>query len=366
MGKRELLLVVIFVVIGAVVYQATAPPAPEGSRGFSLTEMFRAARSGMGERNARRLETREVELTLPDDVGILALDDFRGRVTITGSERLDLRARLDATLHGVDEADLDQQAETLRLSGDIQGADATLAVGWRDMGAPPDYVLTIEVPARLRVRLGGRGTAEVSATAGLDLREYRGDVLALQLSGPISGLHRDGRAEFGAGAVLDFETRRGTVRAPGPAAVSLKALMSDIEVMDAGGPVTIDQTRSTLEILRAAGPVTITGTGGTLKLREVTAPVEITAERLTVSTTMAAAVPMRIAVENDDVDVTLPAGGVTVEASTAGGDLRVPGDLEVVEHEGRRSATGAVNGGGPLVSLTVQRGTLTVRRSPGS
>ena len=32
MGKRELLLVLVFVIVGAVVYQATAPPPEPGTR----------------------------------------------------------------------------------------------------------------------------------------------------------------------------------------------------------------------------------------------------------------------------------------------------------------------------------------------
>ncbi len=366
MGKRELLLVVAFVIVGAILYQATAPPAPEGSRGFSFTDMFRAARSEMGERNARRDERRHVQLDIPEQVDTLELEDFPGRIVIEGADRADLEATLEATLHGVDEVDLDGQAALLRLSSDIREARVVLTATRRETGARPDYVLTIHLPERLKVRVGGRGAADISGVAGLELLDYRGDVQAARLTGPVSGEHREGRAEFAAGATLDFETRRGTIRASAPAAVTLTAIQTDVEVMDAVGAVTINGTRSTLEIVRAGGPVTVTGTGGALKLREVRAAVDIDAERLTVSTTMSAAVPVRIAIRNDNVDVTLPAGGVTIEASTEGGDLRAPAELEVTDADGRRSAGGAVNGGGPVVSLNVQRGTLTVRKGGGT
>ena len=45
---------------------------------------------------------------------------------------------------------------------------------------------------------------------------------------------------------------------------------------------------------------------------------------------------------------------------------RAPAELEVTDADGRRSAGGAVNGGGPVVSLNVQRGTLTVRKGGGT
>ena len=37
MGKRELILIVVFVMLGATVYQFTAPPPAPGERSFSLS-----------------------------------------------------------------------------------------------------------------------------------------------------------------------------------------------------------------------------------------------------------------------------------------------------------------------------------------
>ncbi len=40
MGKRELLLVAAFVIVGALVYQLTAPPPGPGERSFSLSQLI--------------------------------------------------------------------------------------------------------------------------------------------------------------------------------------------------------------------------------------------------------------------------------------------------------------------------------------
>ncbi len=40
MGKRELLLVAAFVIVGALVYQFTAPPPAPGERSFSLSQLI--------------------------------------------------------------------------------------------------------------------------------------------------------------------------------------------------------------------------------------------------------------------------------------------------------------------------------------
>ena len=44
MGKRELLLIVCFVIVGAGVYQVTAPEPGPGQRGFSFSRFLEAAR----------------------------------------------------------------------------------------------------------------------------------------------------------------------------------------------------------------------------------------------------------------------------------------------------------------------------------
>ena len=47
MGKRELLLVIAFAVVGVVVYQITAPPPPPGSQGFSFSTLVQHMRRGI-------------------------------------------------------------------------------------------------------------------------------------------------------------------------------------------------------------------------------------------------------------------------------------------------------------------------------
>ena len=48
MGKRELLLVVGFLLAGAIVYQATAPPPAPGERSFSWTQVVEHFRKYFG------------------------------------------------------------------------------------------------------------------------------------------------------------------------------------------------------------------------------------------------------------------------------------------------------------------------------
>lgn len=362
MGKRELLLVVLFVVLGTVLYQATAPPAPEGARGFSLRDMFRAARGHMGDNDATRTVTKTATLTLPEGIELVVLDDFSGRIEVVGSDTPTIDATLEVTLHGLDEADLDQQAGELALTLEAAGSRATVATSHRARGPRPDQTLRLEVPRALGLELGGRGVADIRAVASANFDDYRGDLNVTDVAGPITGSHREGRAEFGPGATITLETQRGTLRSMRPSAVTLDSQATDIEVMDAMGPVAIDQQRCTTEVLGGTGSITVKGSGGTIKLRNVQSEVDIEAERLTVSMTMAAPMRTRVIIEGDDVDITLPPGGVEVAARIERGELRAPSALTTTTEGNVRRATGSLNGGGPRIDLEVVRGSLTIRK----
>ncbi len=361
MGKRELLLVVIFAVLGTVLYQATAPPAPEGSTGFSLRDLFRAARGHIGDHAATRSITRTGRLAVSAGVEVVAFDDFRGRLDVVGADVDAIEVSVDATLHGLDEADLDQQEAALALDLATDGDRTTIATRQREMSPRVDQTMRVSVPRRLALHLDGRGVADVRGVASAHFDDYRGDLVVEDVAGPITGSHREGRAEFGPGTALDLETRRGTLRLVRPASVTLDAEASDIEVTEAVGPVSIDQQRCTIEVVGGDGAITVIGRGGTIKLRSIRSAVDIDAERLTVSMIMAAPAPAHVVIEGDDVEVTLPAGGVDVAATSDRGRLRAPPELTATAEGEVRRAAGSLAGGGPLIDLSVVRGSLTVR-----
>ena len=361
MGKRELLLVVIFAVLGTALYQVTAPPAQDGATGFSLRDMFRAARGHMGDLAASRAVTRTGRLEVPPEVEVVTFDDFRGRLDVVGADIDAIDVTVEASLHGLDEADLDQQEAALVLDLATNGRQATIATRQREMSPRVDETIRVRVPRRLALHLGGRGVADVRGVASAHFDDYRGDLVVEEVAGPITGSHREGRAEFGPGTALDFETRRGTLRLVRPASVTLDAEATDIEVTEATGPVSIDQSRCTIEVVGGDGTIKVRGGGGTIKLRSIRSDVDIDAERLTVSMIMAAPAPARVAIEADDVEVTLPPGGVNVTATIEGGPLRAPAELATTTEGNTRRATGALGGGGPLIDVIVARGSLTIR-----
>ena len=211
MGKRELLLLVVFVVLGVGVYQVSAPAAPADAPGFSLSRIVQMAKSHFGGPAVR---------TAGDPDRHAHADrrghdprprrDPRGGVVVEGSDRADIQVRLEAVLGGMDEADLARQEKACALELKSEGPTATAAVDFDDdRAAAPLRTARRDAAAAEGRRSSGRGSAEVRGIAGLATGRVPGRTHAAELTGPVTGEMRDARAEFGAGATIDLETRTG-------------------------------------------------------------------------------------------------------------------------------------------------------------
>lgn len=362
MGKRELLLLVVFVVLGIGVYQVSAPAAPADSPGFSLTRLVQMAKAHIHGPSVRRTVAKTAHATPGEGVTVVDLGEIRGAVIIEGSDREDVEVRLETTIGGMDEADLNRQDKELTLEVKDDGDVAAVRVGFDTSGRWPRFELHVKMPARMKARIGGRGSADVRGIAGLDLAEYRGELTTEALHGPVTGETRDAKAEFGPGATLTFTAERGRVRADAPALVTLEGNHATIDIVDPAGPITLKQEQCRIDVRGTGGPVTVTGEGGTIELRQATHPIDIKADRLTVTAELDAPVPTVIAIENDDVEVTLPrGGGVDLDVSVQDGQLRLPEDWKATESERQQKYTGKVGAGGPLVKATLDRGTMRIR-----
>src|ERR1700720_1042882 len=116
MGKRELVLIAVFAVLGIGVYQVTAPPPPPGSEGFSIGGIFRNMRRGI--RGAREVATVDSRQAVPVDPSVNALRINIPRpsdITIAGEDRSDIAAELHTTGRGYDPGEAKANADAAKL-----------------------------------------------------------------------------------------------------------------------------------------------------------------------------------------------------------------------------------------------------------
>ena len=116
------------------------------------------------------------------------------------------------------------------------------------------------------------------------------------------------------------------------------------------------------ELEDLAGPLRLTGSGGEVRVRDVRGAITAEMERTTLKLTPGGAVAITATTEHDAIELTLPSGGILLDAQATGGDIRTPDGLIAVQRTGDDAkASGPLRGGGPRVMLRTSRGDITVR-----
>jgi hypothetical protein len=376
MGKRELVLVLAFIVVGAVVYQITAPPLAPGQEGFSFGRLAQHVKQVVHGRpahaSAQSTRTDSVDASATEvrfNVGLLDL-------TILGEERTDVASQLTVDSNGIDDAEAQRLAKATKLLVDRAGAGLVFRVEFPKDGRQHG-ALTVRVPKRFLVRIDNpsrSGKLDVQHVASVDVRGNRGDSHLADIAGEIALVHRSGDLTI-AGA--------GSLR--------LTASGAEAHVKDVRGPASIEVTSSNLEIVNVRGPLDIKSRGSDVSFRDVQTlepplRLDMQSGRLEIEglqtetridgrgteirITMARAVPLTVYDTGDDISITTPPGGYTLDAVTTEGVLSIDEASTGVAvakaaDEREQRASGAIRGGGPTISLRNTRGDIAIRNPEG-
>jgi len=192
MGKRELLIAVIFAALGIVVYQLTAAPPKPGERGFSLTQLFSGLRKEMRSNSVSAKETLTGALPLPAGITELRVTGGRGTpVTVTGESREDIGYEVAVESTGPDEATASSYAKNTQIKTDNLGESLALTIKFPGE-ARQTAQLVLKVPAKLAVRVENASKGKVSGVASVMLGNVSGEMAIEDVSGAITGAHRQG------------------------------------------------------------------------------------------------------------------------------------------------------------------------------
>ncbi len=148
MGKRELVLIALFAIVGVVVYQVTAPPPQPGSQGFSLSRIMQSMRRGIhGNRASAQIDRTRTE---PVDSSVQELRFVipGTELTVAGEDRADIAIQMHVTSSGFDDAEAKRLAEVSTLTVTRAGPALVFNIKF-----PPEArqsaVLTLKVPEAL-------------------------------------------------------------------------------------------------------------------------------------------------------------------------------------------------------------------------
>jgi hypothetical protein len=374
MGKRELLLIAAFVIVGAVVYQATAPPSGPNDRHISLSGIIAKVRREMRGNRANAEQTRVTKHEVDAGLTEIRVTGSFAELTITGEARRDIEVRFHVTSSGYDDAEAKQLATDTRLTIDRAGAALRLESKYPNPGRQRAH-LTLLVPAKLNVRVDqGTQRATIANVAALEMVAVRGDTSVKKIAGRATISHRAGRLvveDVGALKLNGRGSEAGVQNVRGEASFSMQS--GELTAESIGGAIDVDaqnaevtlrkleEARGTLRVNAVAGSIALEGLAGDARVDGRNTEIEIAMSK-----------PATVAVYNEggeSIEIVVPPGGFTIDALVTDGRLTLPdevrphlstsggGDDDDREHR----ATGAVRGGGPTITVRANHGDVTLR-----
>jgi hypothetical protein len=353
MGKRELLLIVAFLIVGAVVYQATAPPPGPNERSISISGILEKVRREMRGNRSRAEETRVTAVELDPGTTEIRIAGTYAELTITGENRRDMETKFRVTSNGYDDAEAKELVGKTQLKVDDAGSSLRLESKYPEPGSQRAW-LTLLVPANMKVRIDGSPVrTTVVNVAGLEIAGLRGETSIKQISGRVSMTHRGGRLTIDDVAALKL-TARGSAatvsRVHGEATFSMQS--GELSAMGLRGQVDVEAS------------VRLEGLANEARVDGRNTEIEIEMAR-----------PAAVTVSNDGgepIEITPPSAGFTLDAVSAHGRVLVPDELrggltaKGSEEEAEHRANGAVRGGGPTLTLRSNHGEIRILSPDGA
>jgi hypothetical protein len=384
MGKRELLIAAVFVVLGFGVYQLTAPPSDGSSSGFSIGRVIDQVRREIRGQRATAEETFAATRPVPDTITEIRLTFGIGAVTIVGEDREDIVAEMHVRSTGYDEAEARRLARESILTFDEAGALLIIA-GKFPVAGRQTPTLRLRVPERLGIRLDEKGnTLEISNVASVLIGGGRGESTIRQIAGDVTMTQRGSELTITDVGSLKLNTFSGVEarvsKVHGDATLTLQGGEFRGEEFDGGIQLesrNADVQFEKLENLK--GPVRVESTGGEIVFIGLGAETRIDARRSEIRVDHAGGASLSIYSEGEEtIELTVPPAGFRMDALAIGGDISLDekladhglkressgdgssGDERSASHEETR-LTGSVRGGGPSITLRTNRGDIVVR-----
>ena len=378
MGKRELVLVALFVVMGVAVYQFRAEPPPPGSEGVSLGGiMQKLKREVQGSRETATASTSQsravdasvklVRLNLPRPNGL----------TITGSDANEISVTMQVTARGFSQAEAKAAADAARITIEPAADAMAIATAWpvrhnNDSGFISEATITVALPKRLQVRLEPHsGRLTITAVAGVEVMGQRGETRIATIAGHVVLTHTGGRLDVDSAPSLKLTARNSNAKLRAIAgAVAMETTGAEIEIEDVAGPIEIE-SRNTEVVFDAARllkpPFRYNGTGGRLRVSGLRTESRLDGRNVEFDIALGAPAPVTIYSTGEDIRVIAPPGGYLLDAVATEGEIASEdSSITATPRESPDArASAKIRGGGPPLTLRATRARIDIRKPAG-
>ena len=381
MGKRELLIAAVFLVLGFGVYHLTAPPADPSSRGFSIGRAIDGIRREVRGQRATAETTFTATRAVPDTIHEIRLTFSVGEITVIGEDREDVQAEMHVRSTGYDAAEAQRLAKASILTFDEAGPLLIIAGKFPVEGRQTPTV-RLKVPARLGIRIDERGSSlQISSVASVLIGGGRGSSTIERIAGNVTVAQRGSEVTISDVGSLKLSMFSGAeakvAKVRGDAVFSLQG--GELRAQELGGALQVESRNAEMQFDKLDGlkaPVRVDVTGGEVIFIGLRADARIDARRADVRIDHAGGAPLSVYNEGEEtIEVTVPAGGFSMDAVAVEGDISLDQKLEgsglkrdAVGGDDERSntrqetrVTGTVRGGGAPITLRATRGDIVLR-----
>ena len=367
MGKRELVIAAVFVLLGTVAYQMAAPDPKPGEQGFSLRRIFSGIRNEMREHSAKASVNLEGRVEIAAGIKELRVSTPRNvPLTIIGEVRKDIGYSLPVESSGPDPETAKTYAEKVTIREDPLGPVLSLNVAFPEEGSQTAK-LTLLVPNHLAVRVENSSRINVSGVASVELRNTAGETILTGIAGTVSGSHRSGDLTVAGAESVDLSLASTRAKVRGVTnGLTLNLRSGECSIAESSGPV--EATLANVEFTIAGhvkGGAKIGAEGGRIKVTAPTGEVSIDARRSVVDLELVDSVgELTVLTTDEPIRVTLaePAAFV-LDAIAVESDIKVTDLRETPVKDGRQVKLGATIGaGGARVALRNSRGDIVISR----
>ena len=364
MGKRELVLIIAFFVVGAIIYQITAPAPKAGERRFSITQIFRGIKQEMRANASSASVKKEASIALSGSIRELQVTTPRRvPLTIIGEARNDIAYEMPVESTGPDEPTARTWAEKSDVVADERGSILALSLKFPEEGTQ-SASLTLHVPSKLAVRVESSEHIQVSHVAAVELRNPSGETTISEV-GTVTGRHSSGDLSVtGADSVdLTLASSRSKFRGI-KHSVSLNARNGECSIAETSAAIDVNVVNVELTVTALKGTVKISGEGGQVKIVNAH-KLSIDARRMEVDVDATPASDSEITIVTTDEMLRLtlaPEPSLVLDAATVvGGGIRA-GDFQLEATKDQRDSKlrATLGKGGARVLLRNTRGDIVI------
>jgi hypothetical protein len=362
MGKRELVIAIAFLAAGFAAYWATARPGDRPAIKDTLPDMVDEWR-----RNAAQSAARETVQTigtrgLDRQVSEIRLGGFT-RVHVIGEDRPDLAWTLVTEAGGPTPAAAKETAAETVVAVDALG-DALILTPKSPPNTRQTTEVTVRLPEGMAVRLENSRRVTAERTGRTRLESLVGDVTLTEISGAITGVHRNGALTVTGAANVTLNLNGSQAVLSGIAGdLTVTARNGDVRIVSPGGTTSVDTNNVTLTITEPRGAVrTNVGSGG-LVVNHPRADLHADVRNARADVSLDRATPVTLVGNNSVLAVSLTgAPPVGIDASITEGQIDASALGLSPEHVGDGARLMQTDGSHARLTIRATRGAIVIAR----